>query len=1065
MHFRGWTKYLANDSFESVPFPEEDVMIFDVEVCVTVGNAPTLACALSPNGWYSWCSDMLVDETAFDSNAQEAKYRLEDLIPLETHRGEFFFPPGRIKEKIIVGHNVSYDRARIKEQYFLQVRTKHMNVVNQMSNLRVVKFQSFKYFCTKGSKTRFMDTMSLHIAVSGITSYQRALKLTAKSGLNALGPAQMKKLGLDSSILEWNDQSSLNNLADVYKLYCDKELSKSTRDVFVKGSLNDIRDQFQSLVSYCASDVEATKQVFSNILPLYYERFPHPVTLAGMLEMGTTYLPINSKWLEYIQKSEDVFNGCEMEVKAILMEKAEEALELLKDERSSTFSICLKKFQEFTTNVVTVRYKEDPWLWDLDWKVPKRRKSKTQSALNETPSYPAWYRKLLYKETDADYLPGPAKISTSMQLVPKILRLTWFGFPLYYSRKGGWGFLVSSIEDKECSSSSEEKEDLGMDDSEKDTHETTDQSTFPYVKWLELWTKAKERLLSKQYKNKKTGKQSITDLAGIELRNKSEASAEEIMDFIRGLETLSSSGLWSKGKRKKKADSVSSECSPHPKCMFVPLPHKDGPNNRVGNPLAKDFLAKIEEGILSSADDNDFANKVVRLSKMTSYWRNNRDRIMGQMTVWHDQEQVSLQDADKEPSYGAILPQVAVSGTLTRRAVEPTWMTASNAYEDRIGSELKGMIQAPPSYHFVGADVDSQELWIASVIGDASFSGIHGSTALGWMTLQGNKSAGTDMHSKTASLIGIGRDQAKILNYGRIYGAGVNFAERLLMQFNRQLSSTEARSKSKSMYKMTKGERKYLLNEVGRGLCDVFEDLRDKKYEAFSKNELRNLMDYHQIPPQHLMELVDKLVWDGGTESHMFNRLEEIAQGECPITPILKCCISRSLVPSVVQNDASQSNRAESNYQLLKVNWVVQSSAVDYLHLMLTCMRWLIEKYDIDARFSISVHDEVRFLVKSEDRYRAALALQITNLLTRAVCSYQLGMNDLPMSVAFFSCIDIDKVLRKEVTQNCLTPSNPQGLSSGYGIPLGEGLDINQLITKTKGSLEKVSPLSHPELG
>jgi len=63
-------------------------------------------------------------------------------------------------------------------------------------------------------------------------------------------------------------------------------------------------------------------------------------------------------------------------------------------------------------------------------------------------------------------------------------------------------------------------------------------------------------------------------------------------------------------------------------------------------------------------------------------------------------------------------------------------MTASNAYEDRIGSELKGMIQAPPSYHFVGADVDSQELWIASVIGDASFSGIHGSTALGWMTLQ-----------------------------------------------------------------------------------------------------------------------------------------------------------------------------------------------------------------------------------------------------------------------------------------------------------------------------------------
>lgn len=64
---------------------------------------------------------------------------------------------------------------------------------------------------------------------------------------------------------------------------------------------------------------------------------------------------------------------------------------------------------------------------------------------------------------------------------------------------------------------------------------------------------------------------------------------------------------------------------------------------------------------------------------------------------------------------------------------------------------------------------------------------------------------------------------------------------------------------------------------------------------------------------------------------------------------------------------------------------MVQSSAVDYLHLMLVAMKWLMEEYDIDGRFCISIHDEVRYLVKSEDRYRAALALQITNLLTRLV--------------------------------------------------------------------------------
>lgn len=36
------------------------------------------------------------------------------------------------------------------------------------------------------------------------------------------------------------------------------------------------------------------------------------------------------------------------------------------------------------------------------------------------------------------------------------------------------------------------------------------------------------------------------------------------------------------------------------------------------------------------------------------------------------------------------------------------------------------MVQAPPGYVLVGADVDSQELWIAAVLGDAHFAGMHG---------------------------------------------------------------------------------------------------------------------------------------------------------------------------------------------------------------------------------------------------------------------------------------------------------------------------------------------------
>ena len=49
-----------------------------------------------------------------------------------------------------------------------------------------------------------------------------------------------------------------------------------------------------------------------------------------------------------------------------------------------------------------------------------------------------------------------------------------------------------------------------------------------------------------------------------------------------------------------------------------------------------------------------------------------------------------------------------------------------------MGSELKAMVRAPPGYHLVGADVDSQELWIASILGDMQFAGVHGEVESSW---------------------------------------------------------------------------------------------------------------------------------------------------------------------------------------------------------------------------------------------------------------------------------------------------------------------------------------------
>ena len=37
---------------------------------------------------------------------------------------------------------------------------------------------------------------------------------------------------------------------------------------------------------------------------------------------------------------------------------------------------------------------------------------------------------------------GPVNISPQCQIAPMLLRMTWDGFPLYYTRKHGWGYLV-----------------------------------------------------------------------------------------------------------------------------------------------------------------------------------------------------------------------------------------------------------------------------------------------------------------------------------------------------------------------------------------------------------------------------------------------------------------------------------------------------------------------------------------------------------------------------------------------------------------------------------------------
>ncbi|KAJ2882429.1 DNA-directed DNA polymerase gamma mip1 [Coemansia aciculifera] len=185
--------------------------------------------------------------------------------------------------------------------------------------------------------------------------------------------------------------------------------------------------------------------------------------------------------------------------------------------------------------------------------------------------------------------------------------------------------------------------------------------------------------------------------------------------------------------------------------------------------------------------------------------------------------------------------------------------------------------------------------------------------------------------------------------------------------------------------------------------------------------------------------LFGRAFWHGGTESYMFNQLEQIATADDPRTPALGCGITEALKKKVTG----------TRYMTSRVNWVVQSSGVDYLHLLLVSMTYLARRYSIDIRFIISVHDEIRYMVPECDVARAELALQVANLWVRSLFSYRMGIEDLPQSVAFFSAVDIDTTLRKEVDMECVTPTNPTPIPPGVSHTI-----VDTLAATNGGQLE-----------
>ena len=310
--------------------------------------------------------------------------------------------------------------------------------------------------------------------------------------------------------------------------------------------------------------------------------------------------------------------------------------------------------------------------------------------------------------------------------------------------------------------------------------------------------------------------------------------------------------------------------------------------------------------------------------------------------------------------------------------------------QSKMGSELKSLIQAPEGYKFVGADVDSEELWIASLFGDAIQGLGHGSTVLGKMILTGNKDEGTDLHTMVAKKAGIGRNVAKAMNYARMYGGGENLAKNTLLQYNKSISGPDASKIIKDMYGSTKGVPAI---KCGEKLTREFEKMGDSGSQVFLKGE-------RLVTTSEFKDLVSRKphvkYWDhetgyflNGTDSEAFNFMSLLAKTIGVNLPTLG-----SQMPTSIAYAAEVSENFVQGIYLgnTKTNWTIQSSGVDYLHLILLSMKWFNEIWKLDVRLVVAIHDEVRFMCPDKSRYRTALALHLTNMYVRSIFTLRIAV-------------------------------------------------------------------------
>ena len=399
-------------------------------------------------------------------------------------------------------------------------------------------------------------------------------------------------------------------------------------------------------------------------------------------------------------------------------------------------------------------------------------------------------------------------------------------------------------------------------------------------------------------------------------------------------------------------------------CM-AKVPHPKTEDDNVGGVLSKDFLPEFETGVLSS--DLPQAKELIKLAINVAYWTSVRKRVKSQLVE-------PIENPQTKTPFNLIVPSAVPHNTSTNRAGENLWLTVPDPKFDKIGSEIKTRVQAPPGYVFVQSDFDAQEAVIASIFAD-SYHKVAGSTQLSHSILAGSKDDKSDMHSMTAKSIGISRDIAKGCNYAMLYGCGAKTMANTIRRGNKSVPMSKA-------------------VEMGRLLITI-----KKGKKAAPKSDI----------------LID------GSDSHAYNVMTKLAKSLVPINPLSGTKMSTAFRPANVGDD----------FWTMRSNWCIQSTGSAMLHGFITSMAYLAKTHNLNAKFCMAVHDSVLYMCPESQALDVAKMFQVAHVWCWAWLRYNFGIYEMPTANAWLSSVEVDKIFRKSATSSTVTVS--QNLTEADG--------------------------------